>query len=42
MRDAFTAGGGFIHFQRDRSGRVTGFTLSASRMRDIGFVRRVE
>jgi CubicO group peptidase (beta-lactamase class C family) len=40
MRDAFTAGGGFIHFQRDRSGRVTGFTLSASRMRDIGFVRR--
>jgi CubicO group peptidase (beta-lactamase class C family) len=40
MRDAFTAGGGFLHFQRDKSGRVTGFSLSASRMRDIGFVRR--
>ncbi|HEU4585104.1 MAG TPA: serine hydrolase, partial [Gemmatimonadaceae bacterium] len=39
MRDAFTAGGGFLHFKRDNSGRVTGFALSASRMRDIGFER---
>ncbi|HEU6450835.1 MAG TPA: serine hydrolase [Gemmatimonadaceae bacterium] len=42
MRDAFTAGGGFLQFQRDKSGRVTGFALSASRMRDIGFVRRAQ
>jgi CubicO group peptidase (beta-lactamase class C family) len=42
MRDAFTAGSGFIEFKRDKSGRVTSFALSASRMRDIGFVRRVE
>lgn len=40
MRDAFTAGGAFIQFKRDKSGRVTGFALSASRMRDIGFERR--
>ena len=40
MRDAFSAGGGFLQFERDRSGRVTGFALSASRMRDIGFERR--
>ncbi len=39
MRDSFTAGGGFIQFQRDKSGRVTSFTLSTSRMRDIGFER---
>jgi Domain of unknown function (DUF3471). len=40
MHDAFVAGGGFLQFKRDTSGRVTGFALSASRMRDIGFVRR--
>jgi hypothetical protein len=39
MRDAFSAGGGFLQFKRDKSGRVTGFALSASRMRDIGFER---
>ncbi|HEY9478661.1 MAG TPA: serine hydrolase [Gemmatimonadaceae bacterium] len=41
MRDAFIAGSGFIQFKRDKSGRVTGFGVSASRMRDIGFERRV-
>jgi len=40
IRDAFTAGSGFIHFRRDASGRVTGSALSASRMRDIAFERR--
>lgn len=40
MRDSFTAGGGFLRFERDRSGRVTGFALSASRMRDIRFERQ--
>jgi hypothetical protein len=40
MRDSFTAGGGFLQFKRDKSGRVTAFALSASRMRDVGFVRR--
>jgi CubicO group peptidase (beta-lactamase class C family) len=40
IRDAFTAGGGFLQFKRDSSRRVTGFALSASRMRDIGFVKR--
>ncbi len=39
MPDAFTAGSGFIHFTRDASNRVTGFLLSASRMRDIRFDR---
>jgi hypothetical protein len=40
IRDAFTAGGGFLQFKRDSSRRVTGFALSARRMRDIGFVKR--
>ncbi len=40
MRDSFTAGGGFLRFERDKSGRVTGFALSASRMRDIRFERQ--
>jgi CubicO group peptidase (beta-lactamase class C family) len=40
MRDAFTAGSGFLRFNRDKSGRVTSFALSASRMRDIGFEKR--
>lgn len=39
MQDAFTAGGGTIQFVRDASGRVTGMTLSASRMRGIEFDR---
>jgi len=37
MADAFTAGSGFLRFSRDMSGRITGFDLSASRMRDIHF-----
>jgi CubicO group peptidase (beta-lactamase class C family) len=37
MPDAFSAGAGFIHFTRNASGRVTGFELSASRMRGIRF-----
>lgn len=40
QRDAFTAGAGYFHFTRDAAGRVTGFDLSASRMRDIRFDRR--
>jgi CubicO group peptidase (beta-lactamase class C family) len=40
MRDAFTVGGAFIRFTRDKAGRVTGFGLSASRMRDIRFDRK--
>lgn len=39
LRDAFTAGGAFIQFTRDKAGRVTGFGVSASRMRDIRFER---
>jgi CubicO group peptidase (beta-lactamase class C family) len=39
MKDAFTAGGGMIHFTRDASGNVTGYELSASRMRGIRFER---
>ena len=40
LPDAFTAGGGFIRFTRDGSGKITGFDLSASRMRDIRFDRQ--
>lgn len=40
MRDAFTAGSGFLRFTRDAEGHVTGFGLSASRMRDIRFDRQ--
>ena len=39
MRATFTAGGGVLQFTRDASGRVTGMTLSASRMRGIHFDR---
>jgi CubicO group peptidase (beta-lactamase class C family) len=41
MRDAFGVnnGGAYIRFTRDARGRVTGFGLSASRMRDIRFTR---
>jgi CubicO group peptidase (beta-lactamase class C family) len=39
MKDAFTAGGGMIRFTRDASGNVTGYELSASRMRGIRFER---
>ena len=39
MTDAFTAGGGMIRFTRDASGIVTGYELSASRMRGIRFER---
>lgn len=40
MTDTFTAGSGLVHFTRDASGRVTGFSVSASRMRGIRFERR--
>ena len=40
MTDTFTAGSGLIHFTRDASGRVTGFDVSASRMRGIRFDRK--
>ena len=39
MEDAFTAGGGMIRFTRDALGNVTGYELSASRMRGIRFER---
>jgi hypothetical protein len=37
MRSTFTAGDGVLQIVRDKSGRVTGMTLSASRMRGIEF-----
>jgi CubicO group peptidase (beta-lactamase class C family) len=40
MADAFTAGSGLVHFTRDASGHVTGFDVSASRMRGIRFDRK--
>ena len=39
MQGTFTAGSGTLQFVRDASGRVTGMTLSASRMRGIEFDR---
>lgn len=38
-RDVFTAGGATLVFQRDRRGRVTGFTISDGRVRGVRFVR---
>jgi hypothetical protein len=38
LPDAFTAGGGLIRFTRDAA--VTGYELSASRMRGIRFERQ--
>jgi CubicO group peptidase (beta-lactamase class C family) len=40
MTDAFTAGSGLVHFTRDSSGHITGFEVSASRMRGIRFDRK--
>jgi hypothetical protein len=40
MADVFTAGSGLLRFTRDAAGRVTGYELSASRMRAIRFERR--
>jgi CubicO group peptidase (beta-lactamase class C family) len=40
MTDTFTAGSGLVHFTRDTSGRITGFDVSASRMRGIRFDRK--
>jgi CubicO group peptidase (beta-lactamase class C family) len=40
MIDAFDNPAGLLRFVRDASGRVTGFDLSASRMRDIHFEAR--
>jgi hypothetical protein len=39
MQGTFTAGGGTLQFVPDASGRVTGMTLSARRMRGIEFDR---
>jgi CubicO group peptidase (beta-lactamase class C family) len=39
MRDMFNVGGAVVHFTRDASSHITGFGLSASRMRDIRFDR---
>jgi hypothetical protein len=39
-RDVFTTpNGGTLVFQRDRRGRVTGFTLNDARVRGVRFVR---
>ena len=40
MADTFTAGSGLVRFTRDDSGHVTGFEVSASRMRGIRFDRK--
>jgi len=40
MADTFTAGSGLVRFTRDASGHVTGFEVSASRMRGIRFDRK--
>jgi hypothetical protein len=40
LPDAFTAGGGLIRFTRDSAGGVTGYEVSASRMRGIRFERQ--
>ena len=39
-KDAFEAAAGFVQFTRDASGRISGFDLSSSRMRDIRFERQ--
>jgi hypothetical protein len=39
MSATFTAGSGTPQFVRDSTGRVTGMTLSATRMRGIEFDR---
>jgi CubicO group peptidase (beta-lactamase class C family) len=39
-KDAFEAPAGFVQFTRDASGRISGFDLSSSRMRDIRFERQ--
>lgn len=41
-RDVFTTGGATLVFQRDRRGRVTGFTVSDGRVRGVRFGRGVE
>jgi CubicO group peptidase (beta-lactamase class C family) len=38
-RDAFTRGGSVIEVQRDRRGRITGFTVDAGRVRHLRFTR---
>ena len=40
MQDAFSGEAGLLRFARDASGKVTGFELSASRMRGIRFELR--
>ena len=37
--DRFTAGSQTLRFQRDQSGRITGFLLDAGRVRNLRFVR---
>ncbi len=40
MKDAFSGEAGLLRFTRDAAGKVTGFELSASRMRGIRFELR--
>jgi CubicO group peptidase (beta-lactamase class C family) len=37
--DRFAAGGQFFNFTRDAAGRITGFTVDAGRVRNVGFWR---
>jgi CubicO group peptidase (beta-lactamase class C family) len=40
MKDAFSSEAGLLRFTRDAAGKITGFDLSASRMRGIRFERK--
>ncbi len=40
FRDGFWSGGDWLTFERDRRGRVTGFTWSNGRVRKVTFARR--
>jgi CubicO group peptidase (beta-lactamase class C family) len=39
-KDAFAAGGSKLFFQRDRSNRITGFTVDAGRVKNLRFARK--
>ena len=39
-KDRFGVAGARVQFERDRAGKVTGYRVSAGRMKNVGFVRR--
>ncbi len=39
-KDRFSIPGARVQFERDRTGKVTGYRVSAGRMQNVGFVRR--